>query len=65
MIDSKKPDSFGVTQLNVFMAPGEAWGYPMPPMPRLLVNLTRRWELKYQSKMYTGSPGGLNPAKQV
>ena len=30
-IDSKKPDSFGVTQINVFMAPGEAWGYSDAP----------------------------------
>ena len=30
-IDSKKPDKFGVTQLNVFLATGEAWGYCEAP----------------------------------
>jgi hypothetical protein len=37
MIDSKKPDSFGVTQLNVFMAPGEAWGYSDAPNAEAVV----------------------------
>jgi hypothetical protein len=31
MIESKKPDSSGVTFFNVFMAPGEAWGYSEAP----------------------------------
>jgi hypothetical protein len=26
-IKSEKPDKFGVTIINVFTAPGEAWGY--------------------------------------
>ena len=36
-IDSKKPDSFGVTQLNVFMAPGEAWCYTDGPSAEAVV----------------------------
>jgi hypothetical protein len=30
-IDSKKPDKFGVTMINVFMGSGEAWGYSEAP----------------------------------
>jgi hypothetical protein len=37
MIDSKKPDSAGVTFLNVFMAPGEAWGYSEAPNAEAIV----------------------------
>jgi ribosomal protein S11 len=36
-IDSKKPDKFGVTQLNVFMASGEAWGYSDAPTAEAVV----------------------------
>jgi len=37
MIDSKKPDSSGVIFLNVFMAPGEAWGYSEAPNAEAIV----------------------------
>jgi hypothetical protein len=37
MIDSKKPDSAGVIFLNVFMAPGEAWGYSEAPNAEAIV----------------------------
>ena len=36
-IDSKKADKFGVTQLNAFMAPGEAWGYTDAPNAEAVV----------------------------
>jgi hypothetical protein len=37
VIESKKADSFGVTQLNVFMAPGEAWCYTEAPNAEAVV----------------------------
>jgi hypothetical protein len=37
MIESKKPDSAGVTFLNVFMASGEAWGYSEAPNAEAIV----------------------------
>ena len=36
-IDSKKPDNFGVTQLNVFMGAGEACGYSDAPNAEAVV----------------------------
>lgn len=36
-IDSKKPNNFGVTSLNVFMAPGEAWCYSDSPNAEAVV----------------------------
>ena len=37
MIESKQPDSFGVTSHNVFMAPGEAWCYNDAPSAEAVV----------------------------
>ena len=37
IIDLKKPDKFGVTILNVFMAPREAWGYSDAPNAEAVV----------------------------
>jgi hypothetical protein len=37
MIDTKKPDIAGVIYLNVFMAPGEAWGYCEAPNAEAIV----------------------------
>lgn len=36
-IDSKKPDKFGVTVLNVFLAKGESWGYTDAPSAEAVV----------------------------
>lgn len=36
-IDSKKADTFGVTSLNVFMAPAEAWCYNDGPNAEAIV----------------------------
>jgi len=36
-IESGKPDKFGVTMLNVFTAPGEAWGFSEAPNAEAIV----------------------------
>lgn len=36
-IESGKPDKFGVTMLNVFTAPGEAWGYSEAPNAEAII----------------------------
>jgi hypothetical protein len=36
-IESKKPDAYGVTMLNVFLAEGESWGYNEAPNAEAIV----------------------------
>jgi hypothetical protein len=52
-IDSKKPDSFGVTSLNVFMAPGEAWCYNDGPNPDAIVKHHEAMGIKLATKDVT------------
>ena len=37
MINAKKADKFGVIMLNVFLAPGEAWGFTDAPNAEAVV----------------------------
>ena len=50
MIDSKKPDKFGVTMLNVFMATGEAWGYSEAPNAEAVVKSHKEMGIKLAVK---------------
>ena len=52
-IDSKKPNSFGVTSLNVFMAPGEAWCYSDGPNAEAVVKSHEAMGIKLAVKDVT------------
>jgi hypothetical protein len=53
-IESKKPDKFGVTMLNVFTAPGEAWGYFESPNAEAIVKSHEAiWGMKITLKDVT------------
>ena len=52
-IDSKKPDKFGVTFLNVFMGQGEAWGYNDAPNAEAVVKSHEAMGFKITTKDVT------------
>ena len=52
-IDSKKADKFGVTQLNVFLGSGEAWGYADAPNAEAVVKSHEAMGIKITVKDVT------------